>query len=60
LSAYTIAVMFYQLARFSQQPQQSAMWVAAMLALLSGGYYALLRHARASNKHSNLIPTVQL
>ncbi|CAH0991901.1 Fe(2+) transporter FeoB [Sinobacterium norvegicum] len=60
LSAYTIAVMFYQFARITQHPLSASLWIVAMMTLLVGGYYALLRHARVSNKHNNLIPVVQL
>ncbi|ROS05439.1 ferrous iron transport protein B [Sinobacterium caligoides] len=60
LSAYTIAVIFYQLARVGSRPEESLAWVAAMLLALAGGYYALLRHARKVSRNSDLIPTVQL
>ncbi|MGQ3891544.1 Fe(2+) transporter permease subunit FeoB [Legionella sp. CNM-4043-24] len=49
LIAYAAAVVFYQLARFSLHPQQSVMWILAMLAAV--GLFIVALHQR--QKHTS-------
>lgn len=50
LIAYAAAVMFYQLARIPLHPQQSLLWVAAMIAAIAAFVLVLYNRQRASRE----------
>ncbi len=60
LIAYCVAVICFQAGTFSAHPQNSLLWIAAMLALLAAGYAVLLYLGRKELRDSNLIPVVNL
>ncbi|KTD26098.1 Fe(2+) transporter permease subunit FeoB [Legionella israelensis] len=54
--AYSLSVVFYQLARFSAHPQQSLLWVLAMFMLIAF-FIALIRFNRRFNGNNHVIST---
>ena len=58
LSAYSIAVLCYQIGTFRDHPQSSSGWIAAVLVLAAVGFTALIRWGRT--RTLELIPVVQI
>lgn len=59
-SAYAVAVIFYQLATFSEHPLSSMAWTAAMLSMMVVCYTVLIRKGRHHIKKQDLIPVVNV
>ncbi|MCG8494693.1 MAG: Fe(2+) transporter permease subunit FeoB [Enterobacterales bacterium] len=60
VTAYAVAVGFYQIATFSQHPASSAAWIAGMTAMMAICYTVLIVKGRKQTRKGNLIPVVNL
>ena len=60
ITAYAVAVGFYQTATLSQHPLSSSLWLLAMASLMAGGYGLLISKGKKQRKRENLIPTVTI
>lgn len=60
VTAYTVAVGYYQIATFTQHPSSSALWLGAMLAILIAGYASLILLGRRKVNDSQLIDVVNI
>ncbi len=60
LIAYTLAVIFYQVGRFSLHPTSSALWIGSMAALLVVGCTLLIQYGRRETRDENLIPALNI
>lgn len=60
LLAYGVAVIVYQSGGLIAHPQQSLLWIGAMLLLMFVGYLSLMQFGKKQARNDNLIPAVNL
>ncbi|MCG8316176.1 MAG: Fe(2+) transporter permease subunit FeoB [Pseudomonadales bacterium] len=60
VTAYAVAVGYYQIATFSKHPGSSSAWIIAMLALMATSYAFLIIKGKKQTQKENLIPVVNI
>lgn len=60
VTAYAVAVIFYQLATFAVHPLSSTLWVAGMLVMMGSCYAVLIIKGRRHHHRHKLIPVVNV
>ena len=60
VTAYAVAVGYYQIATFSQHPGSSTAWIIGMLALMAASYAFLISKGKRQTQRENLIPVVNI
>ncbi len=60
ITAYAIAVIFYQLGTFTAHPTNSMAWIFSMLLAMAACYGILIKKGKNQTQRENLIPVVNL
>lgn len=60
VTAYAVAVGFYQVATFAQHPGSSSVWITSMGLLMATCYVFLIHKGKKQTRKENLIPVVNI